>query len=72
MIENISDQLGAYMEEVETEVSKLAKQRKISYADALKIAEIATRDIQSDAVHHIGMRLEEISESIADINIGEN
>lgn len=67
MIENISDQLGAYMEEVETEVSKLVKQRNISYAEALKIAEIATRDIQADAIHHINMKLEDISESIENL-----
>lgn len=51
-IENLSDQLEGYAQEVVNTVISIEKQYKLSRKEAIKCVEIATRAMIVDVEHH--------------------
>ena len=67
-IENITDQLLGFTEEVEEAVSRM-KEKGYSVDQAIKIVELGIRDIEAEVKYHKNKRLERIAEAIENLTI---
>lgn len=52
-IEHLSDQLEGYSNEVYIVVKNMQRRHDLSFDDAMRIVELATRDMLVDTVHHL-------------------
>lgn len=63
-IENLSDQLEGYAQEVATTVKKISKQYDVTESFAMRITEAAINDMMMDIKHHKNYHLELIADSL--------
>ena len=61
-IENVSDQLDGYSEEVAGIIGTLMREYGYTFEQSAKIVEIAVKDIESDVLHNIVREIHKIIE----------
>ena len=70
-IENVSDQLDGFSEEVAGIIGTLMREYGYTFEQSSRIVEIAVKDIESDILHHLFMEIHKIIECGITVNTTE-